>query len=156
MSTGDESARPLRALAVGPDARLEEELRDALAATTDTRVSIQWCAEYSEADRSARGRCPDLVCIQLDSNAEALQAFVASLRALNPGLPVVGVRQPHADFSGSSDVLVEAVRAGFVDVIDRPLSSTDLRRLLPRITEAALAQQDAGHVIAFHSTKGVV
>jgi len=155
-SSAPEPLRTLRVLVVGGDARLEGELADALASATDARVALHWSPEYEQAHEAARSRCPDLVCIELGADASALQGFVSSLRALAPALPVVGVRVPGAVDGERSDVLVEAVRAGFVDVIDRPLSSTDLRRLLPRVSEAARARESEGRVVLFHSTKGGV
>ena len=110
--------RTLRVLVVGGDARLEGELADALASATDARVALHWSPEYEQAQEAARSRSPDLVCIELGSDASELQGFVSSLRALAPALPVVGVRVPGAAHGERSDILVEAVRAGFVDVID--------------------------------------
>ena len=151
-----EPLRTLQVLVVGDDPRLEDELREAFEASTDARVTLQGCVDYPEAERAARARCPDLVCVQLDGSATELQHFVASLRSLSPEMPFLGARQPAAAHGESSDILIEAVRAGFLDVIDRPLSSTDLRRLLPRIAASAQSQQSQGRVVVFHSTKGGV
>jgi len=155
-SSAPQPLRTLRVLVVGGDARLEGELADALASATDARTALHWSPEYEEAHAAARARCPDLVCIALEADASALQGFVSSLRVLAPELPVVGVRVPGAVHGDRDEVLVEAVRAGFVDVIDRPLSSNDLRRLLPRVADAARAREREGRVVLFHSTKGGV
>jgi pilus assembly protein CpaE len=151
-----EPLRSLRVLVVGGDARLESELADALASTTEARTTLHWSQEYDGAQQAVRARRPDLVCIELGSDASALHVFVSTLRALAPEVPIVGVRVPSAAGSERSDVLVEALRAGFIDVIDRPLSSTDLRRLLPRVADAVRAREREGRVILFHSTKGGV
>ncbi len=159
MTTANDAdaARTLHVLVVGPETELGDELREALRATTDTRVSLRQSFDYAEAGDAVRSRQPDLVCVELGADADALRGFVASVRAMAPDLPFVGVQARSSDGDAAGrDVLVEALRTGFVDVIERPVSSADLRRVWPKVVAASRDLHAQGHVVAFHSTKGGV
>ncbi len=159
MSSGEERnlVRTLQVLVVGRSGELAEELEAALHAATDLRVSLRQARDFAEAGEATRSRLPDLVCTELGADASALRSFVSSLRALAPDLPFVGLidRRPQEGEAGR-EVLVEALRTGFLDAIERPVSSADLRRVLPQVLAAARARETAGRVIVFHSTKGGV
>ena len=149
--------RTLQVLVVGPSPEFTGELEAALLAATEARVSLRSAADFSEAAAASRARMPDVVCIELGHDAAKLRDFVAALRVLAPDLPFVGIHSSVRETSVSGpDVLVEAVRSGFLDVIERPISSADLRRVMPQIIAAARARETAGRVVVFHSTKGGV
>lgn len=157
MSPGEaDLSRTLQILVVGPGPELGEELEAACRAATDARVSLRVAAGFGEAVEAVRGRAPDLVCVELGSDAGALRELVSSLRVLIPDLPLLGIRDVSREGGDPSEVLVEALRAGFVDVLDRPLSSNDLRRVLPRVSRSARTREDVGRIAVFHSTKGGV
>ncbi len=150
--------RTLQVLVVGPSsAELAEEIEAALQAATDLRVSLRRARDFAEADETARARVPDLVCTELGGDAEALRRFVSSLRSLAPDLPFVGVHERRSEEGEAGrEVLVEALRMGFLDAIERPVSSADVRRVLPQVLSAARSRQTNGRVVVFHSTKGGV
>ena len=149
--------RTLQVLVVGPSPEFAGELEAALLAATEARVSLRSAADFSEAAAASRARMPDVVCIELGHDAAKLRDFVAALRVLAPDLPFVGIHSSVRETSVSGpEVLVEAVRSGFLDVIERPISSADLRRVMPQIIAAARARETAGRVVVFHSTKGGV
>ena len=159
MKAGSELnlSRTLQVLVVGPSAELADELDAALRASVDTRIGLRSAASFREAEQLARARTPDLVCTEFGRDPDELRGFIGSLRALAPDLPFLGVRE-RAEQGGkeSEAVLVEALRAGFLDVIERPVSSADVRNVLPRVIDAARAHEREGRVVVFHSTKGGV
>lgn len=155
--TEQDSIRTLQVLFVARSPEFASELELALDAATEARVSLRSAVDFGEAEAVSRARLPDLVCIELGQSAAELHDFVASLQILEPDLPFVGIHSSSRDDgSGGPEVLVEAVRSGFLDVIERPISSADLRRVMPQVIATAQARESAGRVIAFHSTKGGV
>jgi pilus assembly protein CpaE len=154
---GVAALRTLQVLVVGGTPALSEELESALRAATEARVALRWAADFAEAGGAARVRPPDLVCTELGASNTALRAFVEELRALAPGVSLLGIRgSAQAEAGVESSVLVEALRAGFLDVLRRPVSSNDLRELVPRVLQAVRQREGEGVVVAFHSTKGGV
>ena len=154
---GPDPKRTLQVLVIGKSPEFAGELQAALHAATDVRISLRSASDFSGAARATRARLPDLVCIELDRDPASLREFVAAARAIAPDLAFVGIHSAMRDTStAASEVLVEAVRAGFLDVIERPVSSADLRRVIPEVVATARARDAAGRVIAFHSTKGGV
>ncbi len=148
----------LRILAVGSDAGLANELEAAWQAADTTRAFVQYAADYYEAARLSRSRMPDALCVELTGDTAELRDFITSMRALDPDLPLLGVRPDASDAHGTSDsaILVQAIRAGFLDVIPRPISSTDIRRVMSQVTSAVQQRRNNGRVLVFHSTKGGV
>lgn len=154
---GQNRIRTLQVLVVAQSPEFASELELALHAAVDVRVSLRSTVDFAEAQAASRARLPDLVCIELGQGAADLHDFVASLRILAPDLPFVGIHSSKREVgAGGSEVLVEAVRSGFLDVIERPISSTDLRRIMPQVVSVAQARESEGRVIVFHSTKGGV
>ena len=150
-------ARTLQVLLVSSSAELADELNAALEAATDLRVTLRRARDFAEAGEAARARLPDLVCTELGGDAAALGGFVTALRALALDLPFVGVTERRSgEGRDEKEVLVEALRTGFLDAFERPISSADVRRVLPQVLAVANARETAGHVVVFHSTKGGV
>ena len=156
-SEAGKMVRTLQVLLVSPSAELADELEAALGVATDLRVTLRRARDFTEAGEAARARLPDLVCTELGGDSAALGGFVAALRALALDLPFVGITDRRSgDGDGEREVLVEALRTGFLDVFERPISSTDLRRVIPQVLAVASARETAGRVVVFQSTKGGV
>ncbi len=147
--------RSLSVLATGPDPRLAEELEAAIAGATSGRASVRFAKGYDAATEAFRAQPPDFVCIELAGEAAAFTAFVRDLRALKPHLALVGVLGESGEDDNEAALLVEAARAGLFDVLQRPISSRELRLGLAKLEQHA-QHETRGCVTAFHSTKGGV
>ena len=148
--------RSLHVLAVGPDARLTTELEAALAGASDTRAMVRFAQGYVPAIEALRAQPPDLVVVELSGSAEAFANFARDLHALDAHASLVGVRAGSDAEADEGALLVEAIRSGVVDVLQRPISSRELGTVVARCGQAQ-AQRDArGCITAFHSTKGGV
>lgn len=147
--------RSLQVLVVGPDVDLVSELDLALAGAAAQRAVLTHARSFADAAATFGARTPDLVCVELGSDAAALRRFAADVRLLAPDALLLGVHSPDALDASDASVLVEALRAQFADVIRRPLSSGDLRGCLVRLAER-LGAASSGRIVAFHSTKGGV
>ncbi len=156
-SKAGNASRMLQVLVVGRGDECGDEIDAALEAATNVRYTVRHATALDSAVNAARARLPDMVCVDLAWEPGELRAFVSSVRALAPHVPFVGIHSPAASATAAAkDSLVEAVRSGFLDVIERPVSSTDLRRVMPQVLDAAHSRTAEGRVIVFHSTKGGV
>ncbi|MGH0032530.1 MAG: AAA family ATPase [Myxococcota bacterium] len=147
--------RSLSVLVVGDDPQLAEELEAALASASVARTAVRFADGYAEGIAAFRARSADLTCVALCGKALDFAGFVRDLRSLDPGAVLVGVRDPGVDERDEAPLLVEAVRAGLADVVQRPISSRDLLSALSAVVDGRSAGR-AGCVTAFHSTKGGV
>ncbi len=147
--------RSLAVLATGPDPRLGEELEAAISGATNGRASVRFAASYGAATEAFRTHPPDFVCVELAGEAAEFGAFVRDLRALNPNVAVVGVLGADGEEEKEGPLLVEAARAALFDVLQRPISSRELRLGLAKL-EQQVQNEARGCVTAFHSTKGGV
>ena len=155
MSQEQDALRTLQVLFVAQSPEFESELELALHAATESRVSLRSAVDFDEAEAVSRARVPDLVCIELGQSAADLHDFVASLRILEPDLPFVGIHSSSRDDgSGGPEVLVEAVRSGFLDVIERPISSADLRRIMPQVVATAQCARECRSRDCFSQHEG--
>ena len=146
----------LSLLVVADDPQLAGELEIALESATTARTRVRLAEGYEEGARAFRTQGPDLVCIALTGKVVDFAGFVRDVRALDPDALLVGVRDPRFDEREESPLLVEAVRSGLVDVLERPVSSRDLVPVLAKVRGGQRGAAGNGHVTTFHSTKGGV
>ncbi len=150
------SSGRIEILVVGTDASLLDELDQAATGTEEVQPSIRFAEGPRDALATARRRRVDLVCIELGSDPKPVRELAAELRAIDPGVALLGLHaggEEHAE----SPVLIEAVRSRFVDVLRRPISGTELRPILRDLGETTTERRRAeGTLVAFHSTKGGV
>ncbi|MEM7409303.1 MAG: AAA family ATPase [Myxococcota bacterium] len=146
----------LSVLVVGDDPQLAQEVEVALESATPARTVVRFADSFHEGAGAFRTVSPDLVCVALTGKVADFAGFVRDVRALDPDAQLVGVRDPRLDERDESPLLVEAVRSGLADVVERPVSSRDLLPALARVGEGGRSSAGTGHVTAFHSTKGGV
>ncbi len=146
--------RVLEVLVVGSDPSLEGEVERALGAVT-SRAALRSAADFGSGLVAVRSRRPDAVFTELGTSPEALRDFAAGLRALAPGALLIAVRSGPAD-DAEGPILVEAVRVRIDALLERPLSSRELQRIVPRLEEILRGEAGSGRIVAFHSTKGGV
>ena len=97
---------------------------------------------------------PHLVCVALYGKPADFAGFVRDVQALDPDTALVGIRDARGDERVEGPLLVEAVRAGLVDVLQRPVSSRELSTVLAKLRDRS--DERFGCITAFHSTKGGV
>ncbi len=149
--------RPVRVLAAIADASLAVELELACEAAGLDRGSLAIASSWERALELARARPIGLVVLELGHDPARLREFASALRSVSPHARLVGVREGKlAGTAEAGEVLVAALRAGFSDALDRPLSSRALRPLLEAAANAQREDSGVGCVVAFHSTKGGV
>lgn len=146
--------RVLEVLVVGSDPALEPEVAAALSAVTG-RAAVRSAADFRSGLGAVRSRRPDAVFAELGTSPEALRDFASGLRALAPGALLIAVRSGPAE-DAEGPMLVEAVRVRIDGLLERPLSSRELQRIVPRLEEVLRGGLGTGRIVAFHSTKGGV
>lgn len=146
----------LSVLVVGDDPQLALELESALESATTARTRVHRADGFAEGARAFRSVRPDWVCVALTGKVANFADFVRDVRALDPDALLVGVRDPRFDEREESPLLIEAVRSGLVDVLERPVSSRDLVPVLAKAAQESRTSGGNGCVTAFHSTKGGV
>ena len=146
----------LSVLVVGDDPQLGHELEVALESATPARTVVRFADGYPDGAALFRTTSPDLVCVALTGKVADFAGFVRDVRALDPDAQLVGIRDPRLDERDESPLLIEAVRSGLADVVERPVSSRDLLPALAKVGEGSRGSAGSGFVTAFHSTKGGV
>ena len=146
----------LSVLVVGDDPHLAAELEGALESATRARTAVRFAEGYADGAGAFRTQAPDLVCVALTGKVADFAGFVRDVRAIDPQARLIGIRDPRLDERDESPLLVEAVRSGLDDVLERPVSSRDLLPALTRVDQGSRRATGSGTVTAFHSTKGGV
>lgn len=149
-----DASRSLSVLVVGDDPLLAQELEAALESAASARTVVRFAGRYEEAASQFRAESPQLVCVALYGKPADFAAFVRDVQALEPDTALVGIRDARVDERTEGPLLVEAVRAGLIDVLQRPVSSRELSAVLAKLQ--GRSDERFGCVTAFHSTKGGV
>ena len=147
-------------LIVGPDARLEKEVADALNGMPGMRPVLNQVADFRMGVEITRSRRPDFVLIEMSRDLRALKEFAEEAGKNSPESNLAAVFAPDVfgqDVSESA-VLIEALRAGVQDFLRRPVSRLELTQLIDRQYRKAAptAPPRQGRVISFVSNKGGV
>jgi pilus assembly protein CpaE len=152
--------KTLHALIVGSDHSLEDEFRNALSGVLDTHGVVHFADTYRQALEVARGRQPNFILIDIDRDAGEVAGLSKELHELMPEAAIVGAYKPDRLEPGQSEsaTIIELVRAHVHDFLRRPLSATELRSVLDRLTSraSAAAPLERGRVVSFVSNKGGV
>lgn len=151
--------KPIHILVVGHDHALRPEFDAAVEGLPKQRVVVTYATGFAQAEEYARNRQPELVCVELNANAQDLKLFAKELYRTVPGTVVAGMFWQDKLGGQESDamVLIDYVRARVQDFLRRPVSSTELRQLLERLfTQRSGVQGTMGTLVSFVSNKGGV
>ena len=159
-SARDGGDRTLRALLVSADRTMEDEFLSALA-RADRQGAVYVADNYAEAVDMARRRQPNFVLIAVDRPAGDVAALSRELRDVAPGAGIAAALSPGSveqDPSGNATI-IELLRAQVQDFGQRPLSATELRDVLGRLSSRATGATGAdaasqGRIVSFVSNKG--
>jgi len=150
----------LRLLVISADPTLVDECRSAVNALAERRAILYAAQSLREGLDIARDRQPEFVIVEIDQNVRELAAFARQLHETVPGAHVAGAFQPQrfAHGDAESTVLIELLRADVRDFLRRPISPTELRDVIERLSEprAGVRREARGRVVSFVSNKGGV
>lgn len=147
---------PLRTLLVGGDADSTALLKGLLAATSSALVVGEF-KRLSPAVHEGPARRPDLVIVELaaDLTASPDGRPGSIVEALARAFPDASVFATGADVS--ADIVIEAIRAGAVEFLRRPVQRADLAAALEKLLRLRRGSQPparAGRITSVFSTKG--
>ncbi len=153
--------RNLRVLLVAADRSFEDEFLSALARLSDRQGAVHFTDNYAEAVDVARRRQPNFVLIAVDRPGAEVAALSRELRDLVPGAGIAAAVRPGGfdQEAAGSTTIIALLRAEVQDFVQRPLSATELRDVLARLSSSRAPGADAalqGRVISFVSNKGGV
>ncbi len=151
--------KPIHIVVVGHDPALRPEFDAAIEGMPNQRVVVTYATGFAQAEEYARNRQPELVCVELNADVQALKLFAKELYRTVPGTVVAGMFWQDKLGGQESDamVLIDYVRARVQDFLRRPVSSTELRQLLERLfTQRSSLQGAMGTLVSFVSNKGGV
>jgi pilus assembly protein CpaE len=155
------SEKALRVLIVTATGDLEDELRQALAGIPDRRSVIFTAQTYRQAIDMATARQPEFVVVDVDRDIALITTFLRDLyQAVPEVLVAAALPSPQRDHAADTrtDGVIELFRANVRDCLRRPVSTTELRVVLDRLSAAPGASRAAaaGRVVSFVSNKGGV
>ena len=144
----------LRSLIVGGDAESTALLKRLLGAMAAVQVVGEF-GHLSPALQEGPGRRPDLVIVELAAN-ETAEGYPANVvAALTRAFPNAAVFATGADVS--ADFVIEAIRAGAMEFLRRPVQRADLATALEkllRLRRGSTPPARAGRITSVFSTKG--
>ncbi len=150
-------------LTLSADAALQDELRSAVDSRGGPPIRLRFADNEHQLQSEVRARPPALVLIPLNLGIRDVLRIARELVVSSAGIQVAGVFRPgeFSDGSSESGLLIEAIRGGIRDFLRRPVSSTELRQLLPNPASnagsaATTNSGSAGCVVCFVSNKGGV
>jgi pilus assembly protein CpaE len=144
----------LRSLIVGGDAESTAALQRLLGTMTTVQVVGEF-GRLSPALHEGPGRRPDLVIVELAANETADGSPANVVSALTRAFPDAAVFATGADVS--ADFVIEAIRAGAVEFLRRPVQRPDLAAALEkllRLRRGSSPPARAGRITSIFSTKG--
>jgi pilus assembly protein CpaE len=155
-----DSDKSLRVLIVGNDRSLEEEFRGALSRIPDRQAVTYFAEASTQAAEAATRRQPNLVVIEIDRETSEVAALAKDLHDIVPDAAIVGAFTNDRLAQGQSEgaTIIELLRAQLRDFVRRPLSATELRVVIDRLSArtATTARGQQGRVAAFVGNKGGV
>ncbi|MEZ6090008.1 MAG: AAA family ATPase [Pirellulaceae bacterium] len=144
------------------DDKMTDEARLAFDAL-DNAPRFRVVRESHQLFESMRNQFVSLVLVEFTADPRELMALVGQIRSSSPKTSVAAILRPEGfpENVNESAVLIEAMRSGACDFLRRPLSTTDLSRLLTHSTKAGQDQsghssRSLGRVVSFISNKGGV
>jgi pilus assembly protein CpaE len=146
---------PLRTLVVGGDAESTPLLKGLLGASSSVVVVGEF-KRLSAALQEGPARRPDLVIAELATDVASPDGRPgAVVEALARAFPDASVFATGADVS--ADFVIEAIRAGAVEFLRRPVQRADLAAALEKVFRLRRGSQPparAGRITSVFSTKG--
>ncbi|MGC4085259.1 MAG: AAA family ATPase [Vicinamibacterales bacterium] len=147
-------------LIVASDALVHEEFTTAFAGVRDVRAVMHRADSYRQALEIARAREPRLVVIEIDRDVASVAELANAIHTLVPAAVLLAIfrsdqlEQTHSE----SGTIIQLLRARVSDFLRRPLSTTELRAVLDRVSthDADTRSGGLGRVTAFISNKGGV
>lgn len=149
----------LSILAVTSDSSLLDELQDSLAAVEGDHPLTATAEDYRQGIEAARGRSPDVVLFEMETDLAAVKRFAQEVRNASPQTTLAGVFTPHRldDDIPESEIIIQSIRAGVGDFLRRPISTVELGALLKRAKRQTATRIDRnGQIVSFISNKGGV
>ncbi len=147
-------------LLVSADLSLKDEFEAARSRIPSLPMVVWFATGFRQGVEFARTRQPDLVCVEMDRDFRRFRDFTRDVAAVSPTTAVVAIYR--AEIFGNEDsetaIVVESLRAGVRDFLNRPISSHDLESMLGRLLKSAGAAppKNLGSVVSFVSNKGGV
>ena len=144
----------LRTLIVGGDPESTGLLKSLLEAPAAVQVVGEF-ARLSPALHEGPARRPDLVIVELSASETAEGPPAQVVGALTRAFPEAAVFATGADVS--ADFVIEAIRAGAVEFLRRPVQRADLAAALEKLHRLRRGSQPprrAGRITSVFSTKG--
>jgi pilus assembly protein CpaE len=144
----------LRILLVGGDAESTALLKRHLGAMAAVQVVGEF-GHLSAALQEGPGRRPDLVIVELAVKETADGSPANVVGTLTRAFPDAAVFAAGADVS--ADFVIEAIRAGAVEFLRRPIQRADLAAALEKLLRLRRGSQPparAGRITSVFSTKG--
>jgi pilus assembly protein CpaE len=144
------------------DKNLREEITTAMRALGDDEPRFRFVADHNQLFEALRTQPIDLVLAEFTSQPKELTSLVRQIATSSPTTAVAAILRPEgfAENVSESAVLIDAMRCGVCDFLRRPISTSDLRRLLQKRADSSLATPGRvptmGRVVSFISNKGGV
>jgi pilus assembly protein CpaE len=155
------SEKALHVLIVTATSDLDDELRQALAGIPDRRSVLFTAPTYRQALDMAVARQPALVVVDIDRDVALITTFLRDLHQAVPAA-LIAAALPSAHREHVAEVqtggLIELLRANVRDFLRRPISATELRVVLNRMSTVPVEPRRGvgGRVISVVSNKGGV
>ncbi|GJL55150.1 MAG: chromosome partitioning protein [Nitrospirales bacterium] len=146
-------------LVVGEDSGLQEEFEAALEGLSHRHCITAYASDYRRAEEIALSRQPNLICVDIERDFEDLKRFTQEIHLMLPETTVAAIYRPDqfGNERSESAVVIDGMRAKIQDFLRHPLSSTELRQLLDRLSMPRPRQSTpSGKVVSFVSNKGGV
>lgn len=144
------------------DKNLREEITTAMRALGDDEPRFRFVADHNQLFEALRTQPIDLVLAEFTLQPKELTSLVRQIATSSPTTAVAAILRPEgfAENVSESAVLIDAMRCGVCDFLRRPISTSDLRRLIQKRADSSLATPGRaptmGRVVSFISNKGGV
>ncbi|TWT73328.1 AAA family ATPase [Allorhodopirellula solitaria] len=149
-------------LILSTDDKIVEEAKLALDGMGETAPRFRLVKESSYLFESLRTQPISLVLIEFTEDPKELIRVVNQVRSASPPTRIAAILRPEGfpENVNESAALIDAMRGGVCDFLRRPLSTSDLSRLISQPSAAGNAgsssTQTLGRVVSFISNKGGV
>ena len=145
----------LRVVVVDPDSQSRSALRRMLGGTPSVAVLGEY-ADLAEALRSSAGRNPDIFMVEVSDAPGARNVGVGRIEQIASAYPDAAILAMGP--SGSAEFIIQAMRAGALEFLPRPVERADLTVALEKVGRmrrgVAASEPRAGRVTSVFSTKG--
>lgn len=149
-------------LVLTDDEKLRDEIATAMHALGDDAPKFRLVADRNQLFETLRTQSIDLVLAEYTTQPKEMTSLVRQIATTSPSSAVAAILRPEGfpENVSESAVLIDAMRSGVCDFLRRPISTSDLRRLLRSRTDNAARvparKTRQGRVVSFISNKGGV